>query len=561
MRYAAFLCTFAAFSADFVTILSGEQTVKDPATGFTVRVTTGSFQMGTAEITQREYSALMGTNPSRYRGESRPVENVSWFDAISYANRRSVAEKLAPCYDLATGRRREGCKGYRLPTSAEWAKAFGSPAEGVFRGGDYQNTAALVEAEKAGTKEVMAGSAGANGLYGMAGNVWEWCEDWYSPDPPLDAIRDPQGPPTGVAKVIRGGSFLTGGTQWNKTLRNSLAPRTRSGFTGFRLARTVEPAPLPPPPDSAWLAQFQHPESGVQPALSGPLETLRERWLAVLGIPKLPAGRPAATPVRTFDDPTWRGELIDLAVEPGFPTRIFVAAPVRKPTGRLPVVIVPYYDVDTPVGVDLGGRRLTLGGTRAFARLAAQRGMLAVAVRWYGEGDAEGYDEAVYQLAKRHPGVTPMGKWVWDVQRVIDYLQSRPDVDGGRIGIIGHSLGGKMALYAGAFDPRIKATVSSEPGISLGFSNYGDFWYFGRAIERLHAGADQHELVGLMNPRPFLLIAGESADGAKSWPLLRAAQQMYREKERVGMINHGTGHSPTEDSVKLAMEWLERFLR
>ena len=225
------------------------------------------------------------------------------------------------------------------------------------------------------------------------------------------------------------------------------------------------------------------------------------------------------------------------------------------------MIIVPFYDVDTPAGADLGGRRYTPGGTRAFARLANQRGFLAVSIKWYGEADAEGYDEAVYQMAKRHPGVTPMGKWTWDLQRVVDYLLTRPDVDAAKIGIIGHSLGGKMALYGAAFEPRIKAIVASEPGISLKFSNYQDFWYLGKAIERLPPDADQHELIAQMSPRPFLLIAGDSADGDKSWPFLAAAQQKYVNKTHLGMINHRSGHSPTEASVQLAMEWLERFLQ
>jgi len=117
-----------------------------------------------------------------------------------------------------------------------------------------------------------------------------------------------------------------------------------------------------------------------------------------------------------------------------------------------------------------------------------------------------------------------------------------------------------MALYGAAFEPRIKAVVSSEPGISLKFSNYQDFWYFGKAIEKLPKDADQHELIALMSPRPFLLIAGESADGDKSWPYLAAAQQKYPNKTSIGMINHRAGHSPTEASVQLAMEWLERWL-
>jgi len=551
MRLLLLAATLSA--AEFVPIPPGEQMVKDSATGFQVKIQTGAYLLGSTEVTQQQYTDVMKSNPSHYKGPNRPVENVSWHDAILYANRRSVLDRLTPCYNLATGQRRPACTGYRLPTAAEWQNAFDKPDPAAFRNTGYQDTANLFTAEKSETRDAAHGNPNKYGIQGMSGNVWEWCEDWYSPEPALDAIRDPQGPPTGVAKVIRGGSFLTGGTQWNRGLANSMAPNKRSQFTGFRLARTVAPAPKPQPPTAAWLTQFQH-------EIKDRIDLKSHDWLATLGAPKLPAAAPTAVPIRSFTDPTWNGQLIDLAVEPNFPTRILITEPVRKPAGRLPVIIVPYYDVDTPAGADLGGRRYTPGGTRAFARLANQRGFLAVSLKWYGEADAEGYDEAVYQLAKRHPGVAPLGKWIWDLQRVIDYLQTRPDVDATRIGIIGHSLGGKMALYGAAFEPRIKAVVSSEPGISLKFSNYQDFWYFGKAIEKLPKDADQHELIALMSPRPFLLIAGESADGDKSWPYLAAAQQKYPNKTSIGMINHRAGHSPTEASVQLAMEWLERWL-
>jgi hypothetical protein len=523
--------------AALLPIPPGEQTVRDAATGFHVKIRTGAFLLDSTELTQLQYSRLMGTNPSYYKGASRPVENVSWFDAITYANRRSEFERLTPCYDLTTGRRRPLCNGFRLPTSAEWQWAFDGPTANAFRNSGYQDARHLLDRENQGTRDVALSPANKFGLHDMSGNVWEWCEDWFSPDPPLDAIRDPQGPPSGIAKVIRGGSFLTGGTQWNKALINSFEPRKRSRFTGFRLARSVSPASAPPTPSAQWLAQLrQHPLPSPVPPSTG------FDWLSLLGTPKLPRLAPAATPAGLPG-------LYDLAIEPGFPARILITAPARKPAGRLPVILVPYYDVDTPAGTDLGGRRFTPGGTRAFARLANQHGCLAVSIKWFGEADGEGYDEAVYHLTRRHPNVTPLGKWVWDLQRIIDYLETRPDVDPARIGIIGHSLGGKMTLFAAAFDKRLKAAVASEPGISRHFSNYQDFWYLGRAAERIPNEADFQDLVARISPRPFLLIAGESADGDKSWPFLAGFPN-------TGMINHRSGHSPTESSIQLAMEWL-----
>jgi hypothetical protein len=562
MRPAIFLLLLAPLAAaDMATIAAARHTVADASTGFSVPVQTGAFLLDRTEVTQQEYRALTGRTPSHYPGPLRPVENVSWQDAIAFANLRSARDRLAPCYDLNTGRRAPGCTGYRLPTSAEWAAAYQAPSASPFRPGGYQDAALLTDREHEGTRAASSLPADSRGIRGMAGNVWEWCEDWYSPAPPLDSTRDPQGPPAGIARVIRGGSFLTGGTQWNKALLSSFPPASRSRFTGFRLARTLAPAPRPAPPDAAWLARFQQrpPEAKALP-LARNRQEIERLWRSVLGIPNLPAVAPRASLVSMLEDATWNGELLDLAIEPAFPTRILTAAPVRKPAGRLPIVIVPYYDVDTPAGADLGGRRFTPGGPRAFARLAAQRGFLAVAVKWYAEADAEGYDEAVFHMSRRHPGVTPMGKWVFDLQRLVDYLLTRPDVDPARIGIIGHSLGGKMALYGAAFEPRIKAIVSSEPGVALAFSNYGDFWYLGRAIEKLPRDAGQHDLLALTAPRPFLLIGGESADGDKSWPTLLAAQTHYPSPAHIGMCNHRSGHSPNEECVLLAMEWLERFL-
>ena len=88
-------------------------------------------------------------------------------------------------------------------------------------------------------------------------------------------------------------------------------------------------------------------------------------------------------------------------------------------------------------------------------------------------------------LKLRHPNCTGLGKWVWDSHRLLDYLYTLPEIDRENIGIIGHSLGGKMSLYAAAFDPRIIAVVSSELGIGLSFSNYEDYWYFGDFIKKI----------------------------------------------------------------------------
>lgn len=119
-------------------------------------------------------------------------------------------------------------------------------------------------------------------------------------------------------------------------------------------------------------------------------------------------------------------------------------------------------------------------------------------------------------------------------------------------------MGGKMTLYAAALDPRIRVAVASEPGMGLGYSNYEDYWYWGERLKELPAGTDQHELLGMMAPRPFLLIAGDSADGDRSMAYLDAARPLYG-VNGLGFINHRSGHSPTLDSVRRAMDWVEHW--
>ena len=100
-------------------------------------------------------------------------------------------------------------------------------------------------------------------------------------------------------------------------------------------------------------------------------------------------------------------------------------------------------------------------------------------------------------LRRRHPGVTGMAKMLFDAVRAVDLLASRPDVDPGRLGSIGHSLGAKEVLYLAAFDTRIRASVSSEGGIGLTYSNWDAPWYLGDAIRRPGFPLDHGQLLAL----------------------------------------------------------------
>ncbi len=561
----------SALAAEFASIPSRSFDRQVGATGVPARVTIPAFSISATEVTQAEFERVTGRNPAHYRGSKRPVENVSWWDAIRYCNRRSELERLRSCYDLSSGERDRSCDGYRLPTEDEWESARGAAAAqganlGVAETRSVEPLMALVR-EK-GTRDVASEAANANGVFDATGNVWEWCEDSFNAAPGL-------APPFGIERTIRGGSFVSAPSR-SRDYRASMLPDTRSRFTGFRVARSL-PAAAIGAPAADWFRVYDTRPKGFETATGGlsrlapeglaaagwpaRRNELRAKWMKLLGEPSVKPPAPAVRLIAEFEEEDYRGRMLLLQVEPDFWEKIYVMIPRTASKKPLPVLLTPYYDVDTPAGRNLGGRLYTPPGVRSFAYLAVKRGYIAIAIRWFGESYGERYQEAVANLNLRHPKWTGMGKWAWDAQRLVDYVGTMPEADPSRIGIVGQSLGGKMALYAAAFDDRIKAAVSSEGGIGLGFSNYEDYWYFGRFIKS--ADADQHELLGLIAPRSFLLIGGNSADSDKSWHYINEARSVYTllgSPRNIGYFNHRTGHTPSPESVRLGMEWLDRFL-
>ncbi|HEX7362021.1 MAG TPA: SUMF1/EgtB/PvdO family nonheme iron enzyme, partial [Bryobacteraceae bacterium] len=437
------------------------------------------------------------------------------------------------------------------------------------------------ELEHSSTKPVGSYPANRLGLYDMIGNVWEWCNDYFDPLQRPQISYNPAGPLRGLARIIRGGSFISTTSNWAHGHRSSMEPEYKSRFTGFRVCRTLEPQPVLSPANSSpnWFEPFNRRPPGYETS-TGNLSSLvtgvnslaewqerrkviEAKWLKLLGSMEISPPPTQARLVETVYGQNYTAKLMYLQVEPNWWEKIFVMMPAAEIKRPLPVVIVPFYDVDTSAARDLSGRKFMGATVDAYAYDAAQKGYIGVAIRWFGESYGEGYTEAVANLKLRHPNCTGLGKWVWDSQRLIDYLFTLPEVDRERIGIIGHSLGGKMALYAAAFDRRITAVVANELGIGLPFSNYEDYWYFGDFIRHIDHGTDQHELIGLIASRPFLLIGGDKYDTAKSWYYINAARevyQLYGKSMDIGYFNHHQGHRPTPESMWLSIEWLAHFL-
>ena len=184
---------------------------------------TKPFYMGKYEVTQEQWEAVMGNNPSRTKGAKLPVTDVSWED----------------CQEFIKKLNKKTDGGYRLPTESEWEYGCRAGTSTAYSFGDKITPKdANYDDSKLG-KPVAVGSYKANafGLYDMHGNVWEWCEDWYG-DYPAGAVTDPKGPGTGSSRVLRGRSFNYGGSGARSSGRNYSSPTGRGDFVGLRLART-----------------------------------------------------------------------------------------------------------------------------------------------------------------------------------------------------------------------------------------------------------------------------------------------------------------------------------
>ncbi|MDR1986599.1 MAG: formylglycine-generating enzyme family protein [Treponema sp.] len=199
------------------------------------------FMIGKTEVTQQEYQALMRDNPSRFRGEALPVEQVTWYDAVEYCNKLSQKEGLTPVYAWKGDQIHADLRanGYRLPTEAEWEYAARegklAAAGGVYpAGADLGSFAWYAENSDGTTHEAALKVPNRLGLYDMAGNVWEWCGDWYAgyePGTP-GLFPDP-------VRVTRGGSWNSEASCLGSTYRHGGDPAKGYSDLGFRVLRSA----------------------------------------------------------------------------------------------------------------------------------------------------------------------------------------------------------------------------------------------------------------------------------------------------------------------------------
>jgi formylglycine-generating enzyme required for sulfatase activity len=183
------------------------------------------FWLSDHEVTQAEYQAVMGNNPSSFKGDmNRPVETVSWDEAVLYCQRLTERERAAG--------RITAQQAYRLPTEAEWEYAARAGSTGARHG--YLHAIAWNGLNSGRqTHPVKEMAPNAWGLYDMIGNVWEWCSDWYG-NYPTGSVTDPRGPSSGFGRVSRGGGWSAGAWSARSAHRFSWLPGLPKDDLGFR---------------------------------------------------------------------------------------------------------------------------------------------------------------------------------------------------------------------------------------------------------------------------------------------------------------------------------------
>jgi formylglycine-generating enzyme required for sulfatase activity len=252
------------------TFTMGQDEVFTPV--HSVRLT--GFYMGKYAVTQEQYEAVMGVNPSYFNGipiegdtwdrgtpsgevqAKRPVETVTWFDAVEFCNKLSLLEGLNPVYTIRDITRHKGhitaatvtanwnVNGYRLPTEAEWEYACRAGTTTIWYTGDTEDDALLAAAwyfVNSGNMSRQVGLKTPNswGLYDMHGNVFEWVWDWRG-NYTVGAKTNPRGPTAGTHRVVRGGAWGFVAWSFRATRRYSDLPSHGDNSLGFRVVRNAQ---------------------------------------------------------------------------------------------------------------------------------------------------------------------------------------------------------------------------------------------------------------------------------------------------------------------------------
>ncbi|MDR1460833.1 MAG: formylglycine-generating enzyme family protein [Campylobacteraceae bacterium] len=195
-----------------------------------------NFYLGKFEVTQEQWTKIMGNNPSKFKNDLNPVESVTWYDAKTFISKLNIFENTTK---------------YRLPTEAEWEYAARAISKDKYSFGNDANELAFYawyyEGNKSSKQLLQTHPVGQKqpnkwGLYDMHGNVWEWTEDFYDPEYYTKSpLKDPINRESSLKNItIRGGSWINSAEHLRSTVRYYKAPTAKEDNLGFRVVFTIE---------------------------------------------------------------------------------------------------------------------------------------------------------------------------------------------------------------------------------------------------------------------------------------------------------------------------------
>ena len=300
------------------------------------------------------------------------------------------------------------------------------------------------------------------------------------------------------------------------------------------------------------------------------MRNAKDQWLEHLGCPESYSFDDQLVLRKTYDMHSYYVELYDQRNGPNTSQRLMIAFP-KEADELLPCVVVPFYFPEAMLGFDPEtGAPLEKYRSVAIMLDLVKRGYAVASADAYhltyirsekAISDFSRWADASRALMSDHPEWSGVGKLVADTKLMIDAVAADRRIDEKRIGIMGHSLGGKMTFYTGCLDDRVKVMVASDFGIGWDQTNWQDLWYWGDKLGQIKSsGVDHSSLLGLFAPKPMMLIAGEYDDDT-SFELMKRAPGYTGNEDKLRIINHATGHRPPMDVLEQGYGFIDEFLK
>ncbi len=300
------------------------------------------------------------------------------------------------------------------------------------------------------------------------------------------------------------------------------------------------------------------------------MNSTKQKWLDMLGVPPKSKNYGKLELIKTISHKEFNAEIYRQENGEGKYQRVMVVLP-KELKAPAPAAAVPFYFPEAMLGFNPETDEM-LDKYKDIEMMLhlVRRGYIVASAEAYhltyidSEKDIEDFSrwqDAANALRADFPDFTGMGKLFYDTELLIDVLYNDSRVDKSRIGIAGHSLGGKMAFYAGCLDDRISAILASDFGIGWKQTNWNDDWYWSSRVETfIKEGPDHAELLSVAAPKPFCLIAGKF-DNEDSYTMMLKASGYEDCKDRLKIINHQIGHRPPIWALDEGYDFFDNYVK